>query len=75
MGDGREGELTMIDRGPLLDVDQVLAMLPSSNGAPAVSRRFVLANVRPRVDLARGVVRWYRDDVLEWIDSRRSKAA
>lgn len=63
------------DRGPLLDVEHVQAMLAGSNGAPTVSRRFILANVRPRVDLARGVVRWYRDDVLAWIDSRRSKAA
>ena len=65
----------MTDRGPLLDVNEVLAMLPSRNGAPVVSRRFILANVRPRVDLARGVVRWYRDDVVAWIDSRRSKAS
>jgi hypothetical protein len=41
----------------------------------AVSVRWVLKHVRPRVDLARGVVRYYARDVEQWIESRRGKAA
>lgn len=41
----------------------------------AVSVRWVLKHVRPRVDLARGVVRYYEADVRAWIESRRGVAA
>jgi hypothetical protein len=59
------------DRGKLLKPDEVVERYFDG----AVSLRWVLKHVRPRVDLARGVVRFYERDVEVWIESRRSKAA
>lgn len=59
------------DRGKLLDPAEVWARY----FAPKLSVRWVLKHVRPRVDLARGVVRFYERDVEAWVESRRGKAA
>jgi hypothetical protein len=58
------------DRGQLLKPDEVVRDYFDN----AVSLRWVLKHVRPRVDLARGVVRFYERDVLDWIASRRKAA-
>jgi hypothetical protein len=40
-----------------------------------VSPEWVLEHVRPRVELSRTKVRFYDDDVIAWIASRRTGAA
>jgi hypothetical protein len=61
----------MTDRGRMLKPDEVAARYFDG----AVSVRWVLKHVRPRVDLARGVIRYYERDVEAWMESRRGKAA
>jgi hypothetical protein len=43
--------------------------------APQLSVRWVLKRVTPRVELARGVVRYYEADVVAWIETKREQAA
>jgi hypothetical protein len=66
---------TTTDLGKLLTAAQVIARyFPTVAGERPVSTRWVHENVFPRVDLARGVVRYYERDVEAWIDSRRRAA-
>jgi hypothetical protein len=63
------------DLGKLLTAAQVIARyFPTVGGERPVSTRWVHEHVFPRVDLARGVVRYYERDVEAWIDSRRRAA-
>ena len=39
-------------------------------GQPVRDTEWICKHVRPRIDLARGVVRFYADDVEAWLASR-----
>lgn len=60
-------------RGPLMDADAIARDQELFNGT--VSAKWVRANVPHRVKLGHSTVRWYRDDVSEFIASRRESAA
>ena len=63
-----------MNRGRLLDVDEVLARwFTRPDGTVRVSRRWALRNL-PRVDIARGVVGFYEADIDAWLDGRRRAA-
>lgn len=65
----------MIDRGRLLTAAEVgQRYFANERGESAVSDRWIFQHVRPRVDIARGVVRFYERDVEAWLESRRSAA-
>jgi len=62
-------------RGRLLTAAEVgRRYFADDRGESAVSDRWIYQHVRPRVELARGVVRFYEADVEAWLESRRSAA-
>lgn len=62
-------------RGRLLTAAQVAATyFAGDDGWPSVTPRWIYQHVRPRVELARGVVRFYEADVEAWLESRRRAA-
>lgn len=64
------------DLGKLLTAQQVIdRYFPSVEGERRISARWVYENVFPRVDLARGQVRYYERHVEQWIASRIRDAA
>ncbi|MFN9086714.1 MAG: hypothetical protein ACK6DP_05155 [Gemmatimonas sp.] len=64
-----------MSRGRLLTAGEVIARyFPAGDGERSVTPRWVYAHVFPRVDLARGVVRYYEADVEAWLESRRRAA-
>ena len=65
----------MTPRGRLLTADEVRAkFFADERNRPTVSARWVFQHVTPRVNIARGVVRYFEQDVVEWLESRRSAA-
>jgi len=62
-------------RGRLLTAAEVgRQFFADAHGESAVSERWIYQHVRPRVDIARGVVRFWEADVEAWLESRRSAA-
>ena len=65
----------MIARGRLLTAAEVgRRYFADESGASTVSDRWIFQHVRPRVEIARGVVRFYETDVEAWLESRRRAA-
>ena len=65
----------MTSRGRLLTAAEVgRRYFADESGESTVSDRWIYQHVRPRVDIARGVVRFYEQDVETWLDSRRRAA-
>ena len=54
------------DRGPLLTPEQVATLISG------VSPAWVLRSVPHKVDLGQRTKRWYRDDVLAWLELHRT---
>lgn len=64
-----------MSRGRLLTAAEVgRRYFAGDDGVAAVSDRWIYQHVRPRVELARGVVRFYEADVEAWLESRRRAA-
>jgi len=62
-------------RGRLLTASEVgRKYFADEHGDAAVSDRWIYQHIRPRVDIARGVVRFYEADVEAWLESRRRAA-
>jgi len=61
---GGDAQLHSEERGPLLDAHQVADLIGG------VSPEWVRRNVPGKLDLGHSTKRWWRSDVLEWIDSR-----
>ena len=59
-------------RGRLITPEEVQTRyLLRENGEPMLSTRWVCEHVRPRVDIARGVVKFYESDVEAFFANRR----
>lgn len=62
-------------RGRLITPDEVIAKyLLDHDGKPLLTPRWVVENVRPAVKIARGVVKFYEQDVDAFFEKRRSAA-
>lgn len=62
-------------RGRLITPEEVQRRyLLKEDGTPELSTRWVCEHVRPRVDIARGVVRFYEEDVEAFFAKRRRVA-
>lgn len=55
-------------RGPLMDAQQVATELM----AGTVTETWVRRNLPGKVKLSHRTVRWFRDDVVRWLETRRS---
>jgi hypothetical protein len=55
-------------RGPMMDAEAVAAEL----FAGTVTETWVRRNVPGRVKLSHRTLRWFRDDVVRWLEERRS---
>lgn len=65
-----------MNRGRLLTAAEVArTFFADEHGQPSVSLRWIHRHVRPRVDIARGVVRFYEADVEAWLETRRTATA
>lgn len=60
-----------LPRGPLMTAEQVAEVCFSGSVKP----KWVRENVPHKVRLGHSTVRWYRDDVLAYIESQRESAA
>jgi hypothetical protein len=61
------------DRGRLLKPSEVRArFFAGPDGESDITERWILKHVKPRVNLARGVVRFYEGDVEAFLESRRA---
>lgn len=63
IGDYREPK-----RGRLIDAGQIVDMI---GGDPPVSEDYVHRNVPGKLDFGHRTKRWFEDEVLEWIATRR----
>lgn len=54
-----------VDRGPVMTPEVVAALIGE------VSPAWVRRNVPNKLRLGQRTVRWYRNDVLRWLESRR----
>jgi predicted DNA-binding transcriptional regulator AlpA len=60
-----------LPRGRLMDARSVAAELFDGT----VTEKWVREHVPGRIKLSHRTIRWYRDDVLRWIDERRDARA
>ena len=60
-----------LPRGPLMSAEEVADVCFSGTVRP----KWVRENVPHKIQLGHSTVRWYRDDVLAYIESRRESAA
>lgn len=59
------------DKGPLMSAKQIANDPEFFNGT--VDEQFVRRHVPGRVQFSARMIRWYRNEVVQWIESKRPK--